>query len=105
VILGDEQVVASDLQPRQPDFFNTDIPLDGPISLKKITRQAVHELERKIILRVLQNCHWNRKQAARALSISYRALLYKIRDAGLPSNRVARRKPAEDAANHDVAAD
>ena len=30
-------------------------------------------------------------QAARALSISYRALLYKIRDAGLPSNRSAKR--------------
>jgi two-component system response regulator AtoC len=105
VILGSEEVVAADLQPRQPDFFNADIPLDGPISLKKITRQAVHELERKIILKVLQNCHWNRKQAARALSISYRALLYKIRDAGLPSNRVARNKPAQESANQAIAAD
>jgi len=43
-----------------------------------------------VILKVLQTHHWNRKQAARALSISYRALLYKIRDAGLPSNRVAK---------------
>jgi two-component system, NtrC family, response regulator AtoC len=105
VILGNEEVVASDLQPRAPDFFNADIPLDGPISLKKITRQAVRELERKIILKVLQNCHWNRKQAARALSISYRALLYKIRDAGLPSNRVVRRKPIDDSAKQGVAAD
>ena len=48
--------------------------MDGPISLKKLTRQAVRELERKVILKVLQNHHWNRKQAARALSISYRAL-------------------------------
>ena len=66
--------------------------MDGQISLKKLTRQAVRELERKVILKVLQNCHWNRKQAARALSISYRALLYKIRDAGLPSNRVAKQQ-------------
>src|SRR5271165_6947988 len=87
VILGNEEVISADLSPREPDFFSTDIPLDGPISLKKMTRQAVRELERKVILKVLQNHHWNRKQAARTLGISYRALLYKIRDAGLPSNR------------------
>ena len=73
VILGNEEVISSDLAPREQDFFNTEIPVDGPISLKKLTRQAVRELERKVILKVLQNHHWNRKQAARALSISYRA--------------------------------
>jgi len=103
VILGNEEVIASDLTPRDPDFFNAEIPVDGQISLKKVTRQAVRELERKIILKVLQNCHWNRKQAARALSISYRALLYKIRDAGLPSNRVAKQRGLE--GPKDVAAD
>src|SRR5579863_5602170 len=95
VILGNEDVISSDLAPRTPDFFNAEIPIDGQISLKKVTRQAVRELERKIILKVLQNHHWNRKQAARTLSISYRALLYKIRDAGLPSNRAAKRQEAE----------
>lgn len=104
VILGNEEVISSDLAPRSPDFFNAEIPLDGPISLKKLTRQAVRELERKVILRVLQNHHWNRKQAARTLSISYRALLYKIRDAGLPSNRSPKPK-AEEPPNQDVAAD
>jgi len=103
VILGNEEVISADLAPRNNDLFSTDIPLDGPISLKKLTRQAVRELERKVILKVLQNHHWNRKQAARALSISYRALLYKIRDAGLPSNRIARRDP--ETTNQDVAAD
>jgi DNA-binding NtrC family response regulator len=44
---------------------------------------------------VLQQHHWNRKQAARTLGISYRALLYKIRDAGLPSNRALRLRQAE----------
>jgi two-component system, NtrC family, response regulator AtoC len=103
VILGNEDVISSDLAPRSPDFFNAEIPIDGQISLKKVTRQAVRELERKIILKVLQNHHWNRKQAARTLSISYRALLYKIRDAGLPSNRTAKRQEAE--ASKEVAAD
>jgi two-component system response regulator AtoC len=104
VILGTEDVIASDLAPRQPDFFNADIPVDGQLNLKKMTRQVVRELERKVILKVLQNHHWNRKQSARTLGISYRALLYKIRDAGLPSNRQAKRKQPE-VVNKDVAAD
>ena len=91
VILGTEDVISTDLVTREQEYFNPEINLDGPISLKKLTRQAVRELERKVILKVLQANHWNRKQAARALSISYRALLYKIRDAGLPSNRTVRR--------------
>src|SRR5258707_15242931 len=94
VILGTEESIADDLAPRETDFFNAEIPIDGQISLKKLTRQAVRELERKVILKVLQAHHWNRKQSARALSISYRALLYKIRDAGLPSNRSVRRGTA-----------
>src|SRR3954470_18771531 len=40
VILGSEEVVSSDLQPRENDFLASDINLDGPISLKKLTRQA-----------------------------------------------------------------
>jgi two-component system, NtrC family, response regulator AtoC len=103
VILGSEDVITSDLQPRDPDLLTTDINFDGPISLKKLTRQATRALERKIILKVLHNHHWNRKQAARTLNISYRALLYKIRDAGLPPNRV-RRQP-EASSGTQVAAD
>jgi two-component system response regulator AtoC len=87
VILGTEEAITSDLVPHEPDYFTAEISIDGPISLKKLTRKAVHEMERKIILRVLQHHHWNRKAAARALNISYRALLYKIRNAGLPSRR------------------
>jgi two-component system, NtrC family, response regulator AtoC len=104
VILGNEDVITSDLQPRDNDLLATEINLDGPISLKKLTRQATRQLERKIILKVLHNHHWNRKQAARTLNISYRALLYKIRDAGLPPNRV--RRPPEPGNNgNQVAAD
>ncbi len=102
VILGSEDVISSDLQPRENDLLASDINLDGPISLKKLTRQATRQLERKIILKVLHNHHWNRKQAAKTLNISYRALLYKIRDAGLPPNR-ARREP--DATSNQAAAD
>jgi DNA-binding NtrC family response regulator len=85
VILGDEEEVAKDLIAARPSIatFEPRIPLDGSLSLKKITQQAVVEVERKVILKTLQAHHWNRKRAARALRISYRSLLYKIRDAGL----------------------
>ena len=104
VILGNEEVITSDLVTREQEYFNPDINLDGPISLKKLTRQATRELERKVILKVLQAHHWNRKQSARALSISYRALLYKIRDAGIPTNRSTRRR-LEPVPNQGAAAD
>jgi len=105
VILGSEDVISSELVIRdQPDFYTPDINVEGSISLKKLTRQATRDLERKIILKVLQAHHWNRKRAAKALSISYRALLYKIRDTGLPANRV-RQTEAQEAASAEVAAD
>src|SRR5438270_986564 len=91
VILGNEDVISSDLVSHQQEYSVPDLNFDGPIALKTITRQATRELERKVILKVLQAHHWNRKRAARALSISYRALLYKIREAGLPANRSKRR--------------
>ena len=46
--------------------------------------------QRKIILNVLEENRWNRKRAASELKISYRALLYKIRQAGLPPKRSPR---------------
>ncbi len=103
VILGTEEAIANDLVAQQRDVFNPEISFDGPISLKKLTRQAVRELERKVILKVLQANHWNRKQSARALSISYRALLYKIRDTGLPSNRGVKLAPPSNGVNGSTA--
>jgi two-component system response regulator AtoC len=86
VILGSEEEVTRDLVVGPPSStFESQIPVDGSVSLKKITQQAVTEIERRVILKTLQAHHWNRKRAARALSISYRSLLYKIRDAGLSS--------------------
>jgi len=58
------------------------------ISLKKLTRQKVREVERKIIFKILRETQWNRKRAARALNISYRTLLYKIKEAGVPPKRI-----------------
>ncbi len=55
----------------------------GQYSLKDISRHAAREAERELILRMLQHTRWNRKEAAEILGISYKALLYKIKENGL----------------------
>lgn len=103
VILGSDDAITTELLSREQTHFKPEIPLDGAVSLKKVTRQAVRELERQVILRSLQANNWNRKRVARALSISYRALLYKIRDAGLSSGRGSKRAAAAGAENDRAA--
>ena len=104
VILGSEDAVSSELLNWEHTHAASEIPLEGQIHLKKVTRQAVHDLERKIILSVLEANHWNRKRTASALKISYRALLYKIRRAGLPPKR-GMISPATEAVRPTVTAD
>jgi len=66
-------------------------PANGPskappspdISLKDISRKASLAAEREVISSVLEKTGWNRVRAAKALKISYRALLYKIKRVGL----------------------
>ncbi|HEY3065459.1 MAG TPA: sigma-54 dependent transcriptional regulator [Methylomirabilota bacterium] len=53
------------------------------LSLKEISRRAVVEAEREVIRRTLEQCRWNRVKTAKILKISYRALLYKIKDMDL----------------------
>jgi two-component system, NtrC family, response regulator AtoC len=93
VILGSEDSVSGELLHWHRTHVTPELPTHGPIHLKKVTRQAVQELEGRIILSVLEANRWNRKRAATELKISYRALLYKIRQAGLPPKRSARRAP------------
>ena len=95
VILGSEEAISSELLNWENTHPVPEIPIEGQIHLKKVTRQAVHDLERKIILSVLEANRWNRKRTASALKISYRALLYKIRRAGLPRKRGMRTAGAE----------
>ena len=52
-------------------------------SLKDIARHAAREAERELIYRTLQQTRWNRREAAVILGISYKALLYKIKEAEL----------------------
>jgi two-component system response regulator AtoC len=85
VLIGSEEALAAELMPEQPrGGITTEIDLSEPISLKNITRQATHDLERQIILKVLQANSWNRQKTAKWLQISYRSLLYKLSEAGMP---------------------
>ena len=54
----------------------------GSVSLKEIARAAAREAERALILQMLTRTRWNRKEAAEHLGISYKALLYKIKENG-----------------------
>jgi two-component system, NtrC family, response regulator AtoC len=56
------------------------------VNLKEIGRRAAQEAERSIIKTTLQHTHWNRKKAAELLQVSYKALLYKIKQYELDSD-------------------
>src|SRR5580658_1524477 len=87
VVMGTEDVILSELlEPNERDAVDGRM-LDGPVSLKKLTRQTVRKLEARIILNALHANNWNRKKAARSLDISYRALLYKLKEVGIPQRR------------------
>ena len=82
VILGDAKMALRDLgtraanQPRTTSVVNFS-------SLKVAARAASRRTERELILQALERTHWNRKQAAQELQISYKSLLYKIKEIGV----------------------
>lgn len=53
-------------------------------SLKAAARAASREAERELILKALARTRWNRKRAAQELQISYKSLLYKLKQIGSP---------------------
>jgi two-component system response regulator AtoC len=57
-----------------------------PVSLKQAARAASQRAERELILKVLSKTNWNRKKAAEELRISYKALLYKLKEIGSTPN-------------------
>jgi two-component system response regulator AtoC len=78
VALESEELGIADLKARpldSPSFARTAISR----SLKATSRAASQMAERQLILQTLETTHWNRKRAAEALQISYKALLYKLK--------------------------
>ena len=87
VVLGSEEALYGEKPERtvpRPAFATTSANGDS-IPLKHIAQQATRKMEHEVILKVLQANHWNRRKTAEVLKISYRALLYKVRQAGLPA--------------------
>lgn len=93
VITSSEEIIYNSMENGHLGEFEPEVPVGGVIKLKEATRKASKELEQKIILKTLEAHRWNRRATARALSISYAALLYKLREAGVPP-RPSVRKPS-----------
>ena len=55
----------------------------GKSTLKEVSKIAQRNAEKELIEKVLDQTRWNRRKAAQILDISYKALLYKIKDCGL----------------------
>ncbi len=79
VALGDEALAMGGLRSllRRADQGNGE-----RVSLKDAARAASREAERELILQVLTRTRWNRRRAAQELQISYKALLYKLKQIG-----------------------
>lgn len=87
VVLGSEDVLFAERPEKAASKVSFVLPASGNIPLKHIAQQATRKMEHEVILKVLQANHWNRRKTAEVLKISYRALLYKVRQAGLPAKR------------------
>src|SRR5690242_13853306 len=85
LILGDEDIAINELQPQSDGGAAAGNGRDGADGggLKSLARSAKDEAEAEAITRALEQTNWNRKQAAALLKISYKALLYKIRQYGI----------------------
>jgi two-component system response regulator AtoC len=80
VALGDEDVAMGGLRAllSRPEAGGN----GTKVSLKQVARAASRVAERELILRVLTRTRWNRRRAAQELQISYKALLYKMKQIG-----------------------
>jgi two-component system, NtrC family, response regulator AtoC len=102
MILGEGEETIDDLlrsnahPPSSPEFHAAEtrpsIPVDlwgingdktpnlSSLSLKKVRKKALDRVEKEVISYVLEKTGWNRSKAAKILNISYKTLLYKIKD-------------------------
>ncbi len=94
LVLADEELIIQELQaastmgrPASPGVSAPSAPESG---LKSIVRGVKDEAEIEAITKALEQTNWNRKQAATLLQISYKALLYKIRQYDIQRTRDSR---------------
>lgn len=79
VVLGDEALAMGGLRTL---LVKSDRTNGDRVSLKEAAKAASREAERELILKVLTRTRWNRRRAAQELQISYKALLYKLKQIG-----------------------
>ncbi|MBW2275637.1 MAG: sigma-54-dependent Fis family transcriptional regulator [Deltaproteobacteria bacterium] len=101
VVLGSEAAVLQEIAQREKpdeggdgkgefvdlDALGADFSSSGGLDLKAISKRAAQIAEKRVIERVLHQTRWNRKAAAERLQISYKALLYKMKENGLSEGR------------------
>jgi two-component system response regulator AtoC len=83
IVVGSEGLMQKEAVRARHSASSSRNASQGAKSLKEIAKEAIREMERNAIIEALRANHWNRRKAAQELKISYRALIYKIRDAGL----------------------
>jgi two-component system, NtrC family, response regulator AtoC len=97
IILGDSEALGAELKRRLglTNYWDSRRPRTG--GLKESSRQAASAVTSAVILKVLQANGWNRRKTAADLNMSYRSLLYKLREVGIPQRRRSHRgfPPAE----------
>lgn len=99
VVLGSEEVLTDESLGGEADSAPAGEPDGSFISLRQTARHAARAAERKVILEILNANQGNRKKTAQILNISYRSLLYKIKDAGIPRKGFHTTSPAGSNAN------
>ncbi|MGA8271408.1 MAG: sigma 54-interacting transcriptional regulator [Candidatus Sulfotelmatobacter sp.] len=86
VALGDETVAMGGLRAM---LRRTTGGNGGRLSMKEASRAASREMEKELILRALNRTRWNRRRAAQELQISYKTLLYKLKQMGCSEHRAS----------------
>lgn len=83
VALGGEEFATEELAPAGKERQPVRAGEPRGHSLKAAARAASREAEKQMILEALARTRWNRKRAAQDLQISYKSLLYKLKQIGL----------------------
>jgi two-component system, NtrC family, response regulator AtoC len=91
IILGDAEALGLELRRRigVTSAWSSQPPPRG--DLKEASRRAASAASSALILKVLQANRWNRRKTAEDLNMSYRSLLYKLREVGIPQRRRSHR--------------
>jgi len=88
IALGNERLAVAELSASTSTRKRMQAPAPRSHSLKEAARAASREAERELITQALTRTRWNRKRAAQELQISYKSLLYKLKQIGFQDSEV-----------------